>query len=852
MAINPNIIFMTIGASNSGKTYYCKNVLIPELEKLGKNSYIYISSDDCRRELLNDSTLDKYDIRMLPVSKQAFELLYKKVELAMTFPLAKDFIIVDSKGTSEKFREKIYQLARENNYRVVPIIFNYKNFEDYKRNGFMTEFIRQDINRVRESLSGLRKISEVEDIIYIKSPDFSKLSAIEFSDRVRLKEKCRLEDDRDYLIISDIHGCYKELLELLSKSGIEVNPETKEIIKNEFSKEIIFAGDYVDSGNEILDVIEFIYQNRNKIKLIIGNHEYRLYKELTGGLEHLDEIWYNTYDQIKDNEEMKNKFLDLFENYSYPYLQSNRFIVTHAPCQNKYLGRVDNKSLARQRFYHHSRDNEISLVEEMNKIHLFDNELSYYYHIFGHIPAIHAGQIIQNRILIDGGCSMGKLLISLEVSKNGSIFKKEVKSSYPEVNPIYFTIKRWREEKQDKEIKLEDLTYDEIRRVNQMIANKVNYLSGTMTPCDKFNNELESIESAIEYFKSRGVTDVVIQRKYMGSRCNMYLFESNEESYCISRNGFRIKDDLSKIYDKMRNRLKGFIANSDKPIKCIIIDGELMPWRALSEGLIKDFHRVSDSAEEEIRFLEESEFEEELVKLQDKFNESNYSKNKSKLSKRELIDLYGNTDYDTFKSFEGFEYIFTEEKKTLLKTYEEQLRIYGSKGELDFKPFMILKIIYQDNSEENYLTKQTSSNFEIFNLLNEDGCFRFDLTNESHLIQLKELFLELTKRDKLEGVVIKPDRVTEDRVIPYMKVRNPDYLTLIYGFDYREESKYRGLIKKKSIRLKERVCRDEWELGKRLLDISYNSINKDNKELIQLYLRFIKEENKEVDLDPRL
>ena len=72
--------------------------------------------------------------------------------------------------------------------------------------------------------------------------------------------------------------------------------------------------------------------------------------------------------------------------------------------------------------------------------------------------------------------------------------------------------------------------------------------------------------------------------------------------------------------------------------------------------------------------------------------------------------------------------------------------------------------------------------------MNEDGCFRFDLTNENHIFQLKELFLELTKRDKLEGVVIKPDRITEDRVVPYMKVRNPDYLTLIYGFDYREES----------------------------------------------------------------
>ena len=855
MAINPNVIFMTIGASNSGKTYYCKNVLIPQL----KNNYIYISSDDCRRELLNDFTLDKYDIKILPVSSQAFELLYKKLELAMTFPIAKEFIIVDSKGTSEVFRNKIYELAKEHNYRVVPIIFNYKNFEDYKKFSPMTDFTRRDILKTRESLSGLRKNPVVEDIIYIKSIDFSRLSDLEFSDKFQLLDKCRLANDRDYLIISDIHGCYKELVELLDKSGIKINQETKEIENNEFDKEIIIAGDYIDSGNEILEVIDFIYQNRNKIKLVIGNHEHRLYKELIGELEHIDEIWYNTYDQIKDNKEMKSKFIDLFENYSYPFFKTDRFIVTHAPCQSKYLGRVDNKSLVNQRYYHHSENREISLIEELNQIHLFDNNLSYFYHIFGHIPAIHAGANIQNRILIDGACSMGRLLISLEVSKTGYLFRKEVKSSYPEVNPVKFKIKNWKDEKKEEEINLEDLTYEENYRINQMIKNKVNYLSGTMTPCDKFNDELESIESAIDYFKSRGVTDVVIQRKYMGSRCNMYLFSTNEESFCISRNGFRIKDSqladnqsLNIFYDKMRTRLKEFITKSDKPIKCIIIDGELMPWRAISEGLIKDFYRVSDCSREEIEFLKESGFEEELAKFESRFLESNFSKNKSKMNKKELVEFYGNLNFESFRSYEGFKYISTEDKLKMIENYENQLKIYGNKDKLDFKPFMILKIIFEDNSEINYLTRESSSNYEIFNLLNEDQCFRFNLLEEDSNLKIKELFLRLTEEERLEGIVIKPDRVTEERVVPYMKVRNPNYLSLIYGFDYLDKFKYEELLKRKSIKNKTKICEREWELGKRLLDIPYESIGKSNKELIQIYLKFIREESKEKELDPRL
>lgn len=859
MTINPNVIFMTIGASNSGKTYYCKNVLIPQLEKLNKDksrsNYIYISSDDCRRELLNDSTLDKYDLKMLPVSSQAFELFYKKIELSMTFPIAKEFIIVDSKGTSEVFRNKIYELAKEYNYRIIPIVFNYKNFEDYKKYGIMKDFTRIDISKTRESLSGLRKNPVIEDIIYIKSIDFNKLSNLEFSNKFQLLDNCRLNNEKDYLIISDIHGCYKELVELLDKSGIKINQETKKIEYNEFDKEIIIAGDYIDSGREILDVIEFIYRNRDKIKIVIGNHEQRLYKELTGQVEHLDEIWFNTYDQIKDNEDMKSKFIELFENYSYPFFKTDRFIVTHAPCQSKYLGRVDNKSLVNQRYYHHSENREISLIEELNQIHLFDNNLSYFYHIFGHIPAIHAGANIDNRILIDGGCSMGRFLISLEVSKTGHLFRKEVKSSYPEVNPVRFKIKKWKDEKKEEEINLEDLTYEENYRINQMIKNKVNYLSGTMTPCDKFNNELESIESAIEYFKSRGISDIVMQRKYMGSRCNMYLFESNEESYCISRNGFRINPEnqsLNSLFDKMRNRLKDFISNLNKPIKCIVIDGELMPWRALSEGLIKDFYKVSDCAREEIKFLKESGFEEELAKFDSKFRESNFSKNKSKMNKKELVEFYGNLDFESFRSYEGFKYIPVEDKLKMIENYENQLKIYGSKDKLDFKPFMILKIVYQDGAEENYLTKKSSSNYEIFNLLNEDGCFKIDLSNSNQIEQMKELFIELTTKEKLEGVVLKPDKLVEERVVPYMKVRNPNYLSLIYGFDYLNKFKYEELLKRKSIKNKTKICEREWELGKRLLDIPFSSINKDNKDLIQIYLKFIREEDKERELDPRL
>ena len=40
-----------------------------------------------------------------------------------------------------------------------------------------------------------------------------------------------------------------------------------------------------------------------------------------------------------------------------------------------------------------------------------------------------------------------------------------------------------------------------------------------------------------------------------------------------------------------------------------------------------------------------------------------------------------------------------------------------------------------------------------------------------------------------------------------MKVRNPDYLSLIYGFGYLDKFRYEELMKRKSIKNKVVICR---------------------------------------------
>lgn len=82
-------------------------------------------------------------------------------------------------------------------------------------------------------------------------------------------------------------------------------------------------------------------------------------------------------------------------------------------------------------------------------------------------------------------------------------------------------------------------------------------------------------------------------------------------------------------------------------------------------------------------------------------------------------------------------------------------------------------------------------------------------------------------------------------MIPYLKVRNGEYLRLIYGYDYTDPERYQRLCKQKSITKKLNVSIREKILGEKML------ISEEN-DRIDLAIKLIGELRNEKDLDPRL
>lgn len=849
-----NTVFLLVGPTCSGKSYFTKNVLTPQLKEQGFNLSI-LSSDDIRSNLLGynsleDSPYDKSSKEMMSVSKHAFDLLFTQLNTLTSYPVNREFIAVDTTGLNEFFRNQIIDICKENHYRLELITFDYKDKEDYTKyldKNTSQRVLFTHLKRFNKDFKGNMKLKNYNNIHKIQSRDISNIKFI--VDNKEELDKRKLDDDKEYVIIGDVHGCYNEMIEIIEKNNFEIE---NGLIKPLEKKEIIFVGDLIDKGKDTIKVVDFIYNNLKNIKVVKGNHENFVYKYIKGLIKKVDDEVLAHFDSIKlkGNENFVMKLNKIVENSSEFYFNKN-FITCHSLTELKYLKKVDKVSLNNQLKTRYPQLSSENGMEEFKKQFEFlntDAETCYPYYVFGHIP-FNKIYMNKNFVGIDTGCVDGNKLSSVSITSDGRLFSKSILSKQEKNEDKTFL--RGNEIREKKEILYNDLEPYELKRLEYNIEDKVNFISGTMSPADKNENDLETIESALNYYKEKGIDKIVLQPKYMGSRCNIYLFEDVNKCYSTSRNGFKIRNvenyDIKEVYKTLINKFKYKFNDNTK---MLLLDGEMLPWYHLGKGLIEDFYgSLIYGNESDLTFLKENGFEEELNKTLKDEDYLNYLNDKDKLSNKELSKKY--SKYPYYKEIQNLLNLDIQIDKELEynEILKEQLKIFGSDSKLEYKPFMILKEVFKDNSEKLYFNE---NNDEIFKQINDDELKVIDLNDKNYLEESKKYYSLITSNKKMEGVVVKPQKVSNDWVAPYMKVRNPKYLTLIYGYDYLKSKKYSKLINKKNINKKLQTSIKEFNIGKKLLEIPYNEINENNDEYKKLIISFIHEENREKGLDPRL
>lgn len=353
--------------------------------------------------------------------------------------------------------------------------------------------------------------------------------------------------------------------------------------------------------------------------------------------------------------------------------------------------------------------------------------------------------------------------------------------------------------------------------------NKCNFLPGTVCPAPA-NIDLMHIEDPVLafelYLKYAGDIEVILQPKYMGNRATLTLFRDFEKSYANSRNGFlleplrfimegddeeakkvelerheRIRAALKEQHEKVFDEQVGWASDD---IDAVLLDAELMPWSIIGKDLI----------------------EREFI--------GHYETNKRE---HELLEKYGftNPSIVSKKTFDVFEETLKriEIEKEDLEDYYHQVMLFGQDGPVHFKPFNILKYRYVDGTEEVVMGR----NKENFELCSDDIHVCGKLSELTGLDDYAK-FIDYLTEHELEGFVIKPavyDDVNPNGVPPYMKVRNTEYLRIIYGPSYDSAKSLKKLVQGKNIGKKLSASIKQYRMGLELLSFPIDSIKPESR-----------------------
>ena len=315
--------------------------------------------------------------------------------------------------------------------------------------------------------------------------------------------------------------------------------------------------------------------------------------------------------------------------------------------------------------------------------------------------------------------------------------------------------------------------------------------------------------------------------------------------------------DLTSIYSKLRLKLGKWMEENN--IRILILDGELLPWSALGKGLIdNDFIPVKAGLEVEVECGKQFDFDLHYNAMKQNLNNIIPEKEFIKLNKKEQQDMLTHHQLQTYKTYLDtiVSHQSTNQMEELLTVYSKQLELYGMEGDIDYKPFSILKIIYNDGNESIPLLDKTLTQTQMYQMLysgdESDAQLVLNITPTNYQSQytvLKEWFDKKTIDEGYEGIVLKPDLIQIDK-LPLLKVRNQDYLTIIYGYDYKLEHNYKTLVNKKKTSRK--ICQSikEFKLGMNLLSMRYSNLDSDEyKSRLENFINCELDGN---NLDPRL
>jgi protein phosphatase len=813
-------LVVLVGTSGSGKTTFAKQNFLPTET---------VSSDYCRGVVSDDEN-------SMEATSDAFDLAHYMIKKRLK---RGNLTVVDATNVQSNARQPLLQIAKEYHTLPVSIVLNIdkkicqeRNLERPDRN-FGKHVIRNQHHQLKKSIRQLKR-EGFRYIHVINSPE--EVNAIEVVKDKLWNNKKDISGPFD--IIGDVHGCFTELRALLKKLDYKIikhrdrNNNYGYTVTNPKGRTAVFVGDLVDRGpasNEVLRLVMSMVK-KEQAYVVCGNHDSKLLKKLNGRNVQVKHGLAETLEQLKGEPETFINDLKIFlqKLISHYVFDKGKLVIAHAGLKENMQGR--GSGAVRSFCMYGETTGEIDTYGLPVRLNWAKDYKGKAMVVYGHTPVLEA-EWLNNTMNIDTGCVFGGQLTALKYPER-ELVAVSAKQVYAESKkPLVEDTNRSAQHEHDDSIDIEDVLgkkhiktkYREaitIREEQSIAALEIMsrfavnpkwlaYLPPTMSPSETstIGDYLEHPKEAINYYKSKGVKNIICEEKHMGSRAIVIvgkneiavqtsfgiLGEGIGKIYTRTGRGFFTDLELEQaILSRFKEALtkSGFwdTFNTD----WAIFDCELMPWSAKAMQLIETQYAAVGAAGD--------------VALK------SISKHVEKASVKhpELAQLLEKTKQQ----------IALNDKFKI--AYSQYCWEVNSLEDYKIAPFHILATEGQThtNRDHEWHMKTIANIAKQDSLLIATAYKIIDLDDEKTIGDVVKWWDDLTGKGG-EGMVVKPlDFITKGKrgiLQPAIKCRGKEYLRIIYGADYNTEDnlktlRERGVSKKRAMAIK------EFSLGLEALD----------------------------------
>ena len=779
-------LVLLIGPSGSGKSSFGQKHFLPTE---------VVSSDACRGLVSDDENNQS-------ATGDAFDLLQTIVRKRLS---RGKLTVIDATNVQPESRKVLVELAREYHVLPVAVVFDLPERLCQDRNAnrpnrqFGPHVVRTQLQQMRRSLRGLER----EGFRHI-----FKLSSADEVDAVTVERQPLWNNRRDEQgpldIVGDIHGCFNELVELMTTLGYTVNRQAKDFtVIPPNGRKLVLVGDLVDRGPGTPDVLRLAMSmvKAGQAYCVPGNHDVKLVKALKGRDVQITHGLAESLEQLnRETPEFRSeaaKFLnDLVSHYVF---DNGKLVVAHAGMKESMQGRGSAKVREFAMYGETTGEtDDFGLPVRYNWSADYRGNATV---VYGHTP-VPEPVWLNNTVNIDTGCVFGGRLTALRYPEREIVSVSAHATYYQSRKPFLpqeELAPRAAQQTADDVLDIEDvvgkrivdtrlLPRTTIREENAIAALEVMsrfavdpkwliYLPPTMSPSEtsKQLDLLEHPQEAFAYYRHEGIPRVVCEQKHMGSRAVVVV--CRDLSVSVKRFGV-IEPALGVVYTRTGRRFfsdavleRQFLERVQVAVTetglweelktdWLCLDCELMPWSVKAQELLRLQYAPAGTAG------------------------------------INALDAAGLSLTTASPRVDGLNDLTmrTEARLDALRKYRDAYRRYcwpvTSLNDLKLAPFHLLASEGTVHTDKQHIWHmETLSRFCAADdaLLLATPYRIVDLNDPPSYEAAAAWWVEMTMAGN-EGIVVKPiDFISKGRrgtTQPAIKCRGPEYLRIIYGPEY--------------------------------------------------------------------